>query len=55
MKGEIERIEHSTQLTLCCEVEPRLGLADTRCPECGQFDPDTIKRVTNEYRVNDGD
>lgn len=33
------------------EVEPRVGIADTRCPDCGQFDPETVKRVTIEREV----
>lgn len=49
--GEIEEIEHSTQLTECCEVEPEYGLVDKRCPECGLMDPRTIKRVTIERKV----
>ena len=43
---ELEKTEHHTQLTLCCEVEPDLGLAFNRCPDCGQHDPKTIDRVT---------
>lgn len=49
--GEIETFEKTTRLTLCCEVEPAVGLAETKCPDCGRFDPRTIRRVTVERRV----
>lgn len=52
---ETETIEHHTMITACCEVEPEIGLAITRCPDCGQHDPRTVDRVTIERVVADSD
>lgn len=52
--GEVQQVKHTTKLTDCCEVEPEVDIIDSNCPECGQLNPTTIKRVTIERVVPDG-
>jgi len=49
-----EKLERTTLLTTCCEVEREVSLIESICPECGQTSPDTIRRVTIERKVRDG-
>jgi len=51
---DVEKVERTTLLTTCCEVERESTLTEPICPECGRHSPDTIKRVKIDRKVRDG-